>query len=217
MTSRSCGSFLTAVAVLLPLAGWSSAHATSSFTTCLRAHLARYPRAQAEDVYKFAHQSVFGPGHAVPSLDEARRYVVEEVAALAPGPPGEPLYDRLSDDPPLVRLNLRPYVAGGGDVGALVAAFAATAARVHGSAEVMRQRLQTAVEVLRETGRVATADRLATLAAEQEVRGFPAGHHSAAYTAAYAPAYRVVDPELLSAQIAAVERRRPGQGPAASH
>jgi hypothetical protein len=169
----------------------------STFSELLRAHLARYPLARAADVYKFTHQSVFGPAHAVPSTAEARRWLDEELAALPPGPVEEPLVDRLGDDPPLVRLNLRPYVAAHGDIAALADAFTATAVAVKGDPATMTARLASAEEVLRDTGRAEIAAELSALAAEQAGHGYPAIHHSAAYAAAYAPAYRVVDAERL--------------------
>ena len=149
-------------------------------------------------MYKFTHQSVFGPAHAIPSAAEARRYLDDELASLAPGPPDEPPADRLGDDPPLVRLNLRPYVAAGGDIGALVDAFAATANLVHGDPAAMAHRLDEAVAVLRALNRAGDAMALGALAAAQAPKGFQALHHSAAYRAAYAPAYRVVSSTLLA-------------------
>ena len=174
-----------------------TAHASSAWSGHLIEHLARYPLAAAQDVYKFTHQSVFGPAHAIPSKEGARRYLDEEIAALPPGPAGEPPADVLGDDPPLVRLNLRPWVAAGFDAGALVDAFAATAGDVTGEPQEMARRLETAVTVLRGLGRAGDADELAALTSEQAAAGFPALHHSDAYRAAYAPAYRVVSPELL--------------------
>jgi hypothetical protein len=176
----------------------STAHASPSWSGLLRHHLERHPLAEAEDVYKFVHQSVYGPAHAVPSLEQARRWLDDEVAALPPGPAGEPLAERLSDDPPLVRLNLRPYLAAGGDLAALVTAFAATATAVEGDAAVMRARLAVAVAVLGELGRPAAAADLASFAEANGREGFPAVHHGAAFRAAYAPAYRVVDPTRLA-------------------
>lgn len=175
----------------------STIHASPAWTDLLLEHLAAHPLAEPADVYKFAHQSVFGPAHAVPSRGEARRYLVEELAALPPGPPDEPLLDRLGDDPPLARLNLRPYLASGGDLGALVDAFAATAAEVKGVPREMARRLDAGAAALRALGRDRDADALATLAAAQAAAGYPAVHHTQAYRAAYAPAYRVVSPLLL--------------------
>ncbi len=185
--------------------GWGTAHgprptthAASPWSHLLRDHLARYPLAEAEDVYKLVHQSVFGPAHAVPSRDEAKRYLDEELAALAPGPAGEPLLDVLSDTPPLARLNLRPFVAAGGDRARLLDAFVATAATVHGDAAVMKEHLEIAIAVLRDLGREAMARQLDVLADDDALHGYPAGHHSATYRNAYHPAYRVVLQSLLT-------------------
>ncbi len=187
-----------------PAAGWgpdhgpqSTDHVSSSWSRLLRGHLARYPLAEAEDVYKFVHQSVFGPAHAVPSRAEARRYLDEELAALPPGPAGEPMFDALDDDQSLARLNLRPYVSAGGDVERLLDAFVATAARVHGDAAVMRRRLAAAAAVLRALGRAETARQLDALAADRAAGDYAAGHHSAVYRDTYHPAYRVVLRGLL--------------------
>jgi hypothetical protein len=181
----------------------------ASWADHLLEHLARYPLAEAQDVYKFTHQSVFGPAHAVPDKEGARRFLDEEIAALPPGPPDEPQVDVLGDDPPLVRLNLRPWVAAGGDVGALVDAFAATAGDVHGEPQEMARRLATAVTVLRGLGREGDAAALTALASAQAEEGFPALHHSAAYRAAYAPAYRVVSPGPLGLEERQGAQRRP--------
>jgi hypothetical protein len=194
---------IVAAPLLLPLGGCGSAHGprstahAPSFPGLLRAHLTRYPLAEAEDVYKFTHQSVYGPAHAVPSRDEAGRYLEEELASLSAGPADEPLVDALSDDPPLARLNLRPYVAAGGDREALLDAFVTTAAEVHGSADLMAERLDTAVAVLSSLGREETARQLAILAADRIAAGYPAAHHSENYRKAYRPAYRVVRPALI--------------------
>ena len=57
----------------------------------LLAHVAAYPALQIEDLFKFLHQSVFGCGHFV--ADNAKEYLLEERAALAPseGSDVEPL------------------------------------------------------------------------------------------------------------------------------
>jgi hypothetical protein len=109
---------------------------------------------------------VYGPAHAVPSREEAKGYLEEELAALPSGSQGEPLLDALSDEPALVRLNLRPFVAAGGDRERLLDAFVASAARVHGDPAVMKARLAAAAAVLRELGRGETARQLDVLAAD---------------------------------------------------
>jgi len=171
--------------------------ASSSWVGLLREHLTRYPLAQAEDVYKFIHQSVFGPAHAIPSPDEARRYLEEEIAGLPAGPAEEPLLDTLSVGPPLARVNLRPFVAAGGDTGRLLDAFFATASSVRGDPSTMAGRIEAAIALLRELGRAEDAGRLGALASDRAAAGYPATHHGSAYRDAYHPAYRVVRLDLL--------------------
>lgn len=158
--------------------------------------LERYPEMQAEDVYKLAHQATFGPAHLITDEAAARRYLLAELGGVAPDP-GPPLVEPLADEPRLVRVNLSPFKAAGGDPEVLLRALVATAASVRGEAAAMRGRLDVALEVLQARGRAAEAERLKVLAAELEARGFPAGHHSEAYTRSYRPAYRVVRRDLL--------------------
>ncbi|MCU0291290.1 MAG: hypothetical protein MUF10_04785 [Thermoanaerobaculaceae bacterium] len=160
------------------------------------AQLERYPEMQAEDVYKLAHQATFGPAHLITDEAAARRYLLAELGGVA-ADPAPPLVEPLADNPRLVRVNLRPFKAAGGDPEVLLRALVATAASVSGEAAAMRGRLDVALEVLRERGRPAEAERLRVLGAALEARGFPAAHHSEAYTRSYRPAYRVVRSDLL--------------------
>jgi hypothetical protein len=188
----------TVFLLLLPfLRGSEPARPVEGWAKLLREHLERYPLAQAEDVYKLAHQSVFGPAHLIPDLAQAQRYLDEEIASLGPGAADEPLFDLLDDDPPLARVNLRPFRARGGDLTKLLAAFVATAGQVHGDPAMMRRRLDCAVRTLLEVGREPMALALQARAAELAAQGFPAVHHSEAYRQAYRPAYRVVLVGLL--------------------
>lgn len=173
----------------------------------LAAHLDAHPLAQAEDVYKFVHQGVFGPAHAVPSAAAARAWLDEEIAGLGsspadeaprgPGVPPEPLIELLAAQPRLVRVNLRPFLAAGGDRALLVDAFVGSAARVSGDPAVMRARLDAAVALLESHGRRNLAKDVRELAITMAGAGYPAVHHSERYVAAYHPAYRVVLAALL--------------------
>jgi len=186
-----------ALLALLPLLLPGPRGGVGEWRALLQGHLAHCPAAAAEDVYKFVHQSVYGPAHAVPDREEAARYLEAEVAGLLPGPAAEPTYELLDGGVRLARVNLRPYLAHGGGVGALLDAFVTTAARVKGDPAVMGVRLGSAVDVLKGAGRGGDAEKLETLAAAMGARGFPAVHHSEAYRRTYRPAYRVVLLELL--------------------
>jgi len=100
--------------------------------------------------------------------------------------------DPISPDSTLVRVNLRPYLAAGGQLEPLAEAFARTAHTYRGSPARLEEYL-TYVERLAQAGRlpVSAAD-LRAYGDEMRTRGYPVPEHSARYVEAYHPAYRVV-------------------------
>ncbi len=168
------------------------------FRQILQDQAARYPLMEIQDVYKLVHQAALGSEHAVRDTVAAQRWMQREVAALADGP-DDPLLDPLTPDSQLVRVHLRPYLAGGGDPDALVRAFVETANTYPGSEERLR-RFWHYAERSAEAGILPfSRDATAAFLAEQAEAGYPAMHHSAQYEAAYAPAYRVVARQHLDA------------------
>jgi len=155
-------------------------------------HLAGHPLAGAEDLYKLLHQAVFGPGHAIPNREAARAFLGQELAGLEAPDESEPRCEPLGGDPPLVRVNLRPFAAAGGDPEALLDELVAEVNRPRGSAELMARVLDLAVRYLRCAGRGELSPELERLGVELAARGYPAIHHSELYREVYRPAYRVI-------------------------
>ena len=161
----------------------------------LAAQLARHPAMQLADVYKLLHQAALGSAHAVDAAT-ARQRLDAEIAGLGAGPDA-PLADVISPDGRLARIDLRAYVAKGLDIGALADAFAQTAATYPASPEKLAK-FCGCLGDFADTGGI-PFERAAVEAYMNARRdeGWPAVHHSDAYRAAYAPAYRVVDVTLL--------------------
>ena len=162
------------------------------------AHLDDHPLAGAEDLYKFLHQAVYGPGHAIPDRKAAAAWLEREIENFEPPRDGESLCEALGGEPPLVRVNLRPFVSNGGESALLVDAFIASANTDRGSSRRMTTVLSLAASYVQCAGRGELAPKLKTLSAEYAEQGYPAVHHSQAYVEAYRPAYRVVDEALAS-------------------
>jgi len=158
-----------------------------------------HPEATATDVYKFLHQGVFGPGHAVDDRDSAASYLEQELAALGAAPVEEQLCQPLGGPIPMVRIHLRPYLAAGHDPAALVDAFVASAATETGDAATMDAAVEAAVAFLAKRGLWGVAGKLQELAPALSSQGYPAAHHSDRYVELYRPAYRVVRLELARA------------------
>jgi hypothetical protein len=161
--------------------------------------LAEHSEAEAADLYKFLHQAIYGPGHAIPDPDAAARWLDSELEDLGPLLVGEAQCEVLGGRPILVRVNLRPFVAGSGDAAELVDAFVATAGEISGDPGQMGEAIEIVAKWLRSDGRRNLADALERLNAELAPKGYPAIHHSEAYVEAYRPAYRVITSERAAA------------------
>lgn len=163
----------------------------------LGAHVARYPEIGLADVYKLLHQAALGPAHAVDAL-AARDRLEAEAATLGPGPgPDEPVTDIVSPDGRLARIHLRPYVAAGLSLASLADAFGETAGTWPASFDKLAKFCGCLGDLAQAGGiPFVRADVVEYLRA-READGWPAVKHSDRYRAAYAPAYRVVDIDLL--------------------
>ena len=151
--------------------------------TLLKAHFDRHPAMEVGDGIKFLYQSHMGPGHLIAD-EEAALARLEAEWETAPAQPELPLFEPLGNG--LCRLNLAPCRELGLSPRTLLRLFVLTAVEVipdpkglRDSLELVRSLPFPKEEVDRTLG-----DYLA--------RGCPMVNHSAAYRAAYAPAYRVV-------------------------
>lgn len=161
------------------------------FRCMLTNQLLRYPQLAIQDLYKLIFQASFGSEHAVADRAAAHRWLELELRELAPGPE-EPIVDSISPNGHIVRINLRPYLAARMDLAGLLEAFVRTAREYRGT-EATLQRYWSHVERMAMAGLLSfTREALQGFFAEMQAAGFPAVHHSTAYTAAYRPAYRVV-------------------------
>ena len=192
MQMRLLQVLLTAGTLAFP---FSTARAVGCDTTAWRGAVEQYahnhPLAEAADLYKLVHQGIMGSEHAVSDTAAASAWMRRELGTLSMSARKDlsaVLIERLPPDGRFARVNLRPFMAAGNDAAALVRAFVATANQSKG-----------------DTAQFACVDRalskgrskpvvLQLLAQIRERRktGFDAAHHSAAFEAAYSPAYRVV-------------------------
>lgn len=154
------------------------------------------PAVGAVDAYKWLFQAARGGEHAAPSEAAARKWLEAEWATLGPPLPGEPLVVRLRPDGAVVRLNLRPFKASGGDPDALLRAFLASARNFRSDPGLFVEAWRAFGGGL-EGGGAAGIDgsSFAELDRASESEGWPARHHGPAYAAARKPAYRVLTGE----------------------
>jgi hypothetical protein len=156
------------------------------FESILRAHLTRYPSMQIQDVYKLVHQATMGSEHAMSSFEGARNWMERELAEMGAGP-DEPVVDPISEDGQIVRVHLRPFVAGGGASDALLDAFIRTANEYRGDVQALKKywKIVTGIGYY---SLVEMDDFIQSMKSQD----YPAVHHSPKYEKLYRPAYRVV-------------------------
>lgn len=161
-------------------------------------HVREYPKAEAADLYKFVHQGILGSEHAVRDTMAVHAWMQREVAGLPerPEPPGHvaPLVEPLPPSGTYVRIHLRPFLAAKSDVPSLLRAFVATANDPSGDTA----QFACAQQALSAMSPAPTLRATIDLIASQRREGFGALHHSEAFEASYAPAYRVIARERLT-------------------
>ncbi len=175
------------------LAAGSHACDGAAWRRALDGYWREYPRAEAADLYKFAHQGIMGSEHAVPDTTTVTAWMTREVRELPtrpePGSHRAPMIEPLPPAGQFVRVHLRPYLAQRGDVSALLRGFVVTANGPRGDTAqfACAEQALAAMAPARDTRAVVALIR------ERRRTGFDAVHHSTAFERAYAPAYRVLD------------------------
>lgn len=166
----------------------------SRFSPVVSWHAARYPDLEVEDLYKLLHQAVAGPAHAIEDPDMALQWLEREWAELEGPLEGEEVFEPLSADGRLVRVNLRPWRAAGHSPEAVLSAFVRTAETLPPDSARIRVELD-AISACSDRiagGLRLSATELQSFFSDRERDGYPMIHHSEKYTQAYQPAYRVV-------------------------
>ena len=155
----------------------------------LAAHFAAYPAMEPADAVKLIYQQEFGPEHLVKDGEKCLRMLREEMASLTPRP-GEKIYESIGNG--LCRVNLRPCLERGIPPEEIARLFLETAQAIQGDRKRFLKALKE-LEDMAENGETPfEALELDLYLIQYRDRGCPAVHHSPAYRAAYAPAYRVV-------------------------
>lgn len=164
----------------------------------IRLHLRWYPLMELRDVYKLLYQGVMGPEHIIASAEKFKASLMDELLGLTADPSGR-LFESVSGDGTLLRINLRPMKNQPVEPDELVKVLLKTAECFSGSQPAL-QDTWVGFIMLCETG-VIKQFPLKTVhgfGAWLGEMAFPAVHHSDIYRRAYKPAYRLISSQLVS-------------------
>ena len=162
-----------------------------SFSDCLARHAQSYPAMQPTDAVKLAYQSEFGGGHMIADPAKSLAFLERELQTVTPT--DMPLAESIGGGK--VRLHLATL--RGLSPKTINRAFVTSANRVHGTLEGLEEKLGAVRALCADGGFAFSLDELDAYLADYRAAGCPAVSHSAAYRAAYHPAYRVVDERFL--------------------
>lgn len=157
------------------------------FKTILMTQLSRYPLMTEEDCAKLIYQSEYGPGHMLPSREEAASSILAELADM-PEKVSPSCPERISDV--LCRFPLSS-VKDSIDAELLAGLMKLST----GSCKAVPWGVSEKLSLVRELPEFKSSAWLE----EWERDGFPAVHHSRAFSEAYAPAYRLILCEYAAA------------------
>lgn len=152
-------------------------------------HFEAHPHMQPQDAVKLIYQHTFGPGHMIRDARKAALMLQQEMASLTPTGK-EPLYESIGNG--LCRLNLRPCAEKGLSGELILRLFLEAAQSTTGTKKELRQNLRVLQKLADQDETPFDPADLDLYLILYEEKGYPAVHHSDAYRAAYAPAYRVV-------------------------
>lgn len=160
-------------------------------------HLHRYPLMEVKDVYILLFQGTMGPKRLIYDDPRFEEHLDEEFKLISPDE-SIPLWENLRPDGEIVRLNLAPYKARGGDIGTLSTICLWTHSSFKDSLDDLKESWDTLKRLCRD-GRLRKFDleKLAKLDEWAIRHNFPPLQHSEAYSEAYHPAYRLVRREFL--------------------
>jgi len=182
-------SFLTAAGlVLLVLSSCGPQH--GSILPNLRQELDRHPDMTVEDLYKFIHQAAFGNKHVLEHGD-AHLLLLQEWDEIT-ADPNEQMTEDLSPDGSVVRLNLRPFKAHGGDPDTLWTVLQRSGDAEYPGEDAFQDWWEEAMGEAKLGTLPVNPGEMQEYYDARWKEGLPAVDHSDEYETEYAPSYRVL-------------------------
>jgi len=170
--------------------------AAHRFDGILREQLLRYPGLTVQDVAKALYQSEFGCGHFVTDRARGLRWLTEEEQSLASAPRTSepPFVEPLG--PSFCRVHLAHMKENGLSAETLFSLFALSAETPAGDMTRFRFLMDNLSSAISQNASLPfDREEAERFLSEYRAAGYPATHHSEAFRAAYAPAYRVIRSE----------------------
>lgn len=153
-------------------------------------HFNTYPKLQICDIFKFLHQSVFGPEHLISHPSSAEEYIEKEALSCI-SHKGE-IIEELDGDFCRVHLD---FIKDGLSPKTLSKLFFLSAKNNSKTADDLNKKLNIALDMAKNNLFSFSYDEMQREAEEWKAKGFCALHHSPLFREEYSPSYRVIKKE----------------------
>lgn len=157
----------------------------------LTTHFNAYPQAEIADILKFLHQSAFGCEHLLTDLQRVTRYIQTEYNTAKPAE--KILIQPLDGDFCRISLSVLQQGLTAETLGRL---FFLSAQPQENAVQALEEKLSVLLQLCKDRILPFDTDAVSEEIASWKAIGYPARRHSAAFHAAYAPAYRVIKKEF---------------------
>jgi len=159
-------------------------------------HLNSHQNLTERDVYKLLFQGIMGPKHLLGNPESAKEYLRREWDSSAPVK-GEPLFEPVSTDGLVLRVNIRPCKYHTGNYLVLWEALYQSAFRFNEDLALFIKTWQDFYQLVQENRLSFSTKKIAELDGQAKNKNYPAMHHSREYNRANKPAYRLLVREEL--------------------
>ena len=145
-------------------------------------------------ILELLYQGVFGVGHII--SERAKAVLVEEAGRINLNDhPEDPLFETVSPDDSMVRVNLRQYILQGGDLDKLYMVMLGSG-KIQGDSSVFLDYWAQFKKLVTEGVLSFPRSEIDELDDFIKREGVKPRHHTAPYREAYYPAYRVVSMKI---------------------
>jgi len=146
---------------------------------------------QPVDIYKIIYQGTMGTGHFISDENSARSYLLREIAEI-PANNTIPLFEFVSPDSNMLRVNLARFKSDNGDVEALFRAMLLSAKQFSPSQNALENGLNAVFQLAAHRKIPLAENEWIDFIAKMKSLNYPTPHHSPQYNQLYHPAYRVI-------------------------
>lgn len=160
----------------------------------------RYPKMKIEDLAKFFYLGTIGNSHIMEDVDQTKRKLSFELLSVI-AREDEPMYEEISPNGDMVKLNLRHYKEKNGTSDLLLAAMAETSESFEPDKDKFLEICNELLEMTKNKELPFTQKSVKEFIKKVKDGKFEPIHHSKEFEEEYKPAYRIIKKSIFDEKI----------------